>query len=198
MTDTHTKRATLDELLEFANKVRNAGGGNPIDALMPAVPADPKQCLIAKNLNFNCWVDAGEYGDEWTMWVTTRELAQNIAKAVGCDTATSTRVDTETSVSFPVYGIVLPKEIGEVAQQFDSAWDDFNACREDELQRLQDEDKADYLIDEEHVGKWQLKDGVAVPQIPVQDPEMFKMIDASVKEAINLATAVNADGEIII
>ncbi len=49
-----TERASFEELLEFANKVRVAGGGKVIEALMPAIPRNPHACLVAKNLNFNC------------------------------------------------------------------------------------------------------------------------------------------------
>jgi hypothetical protein len=48
--------ATEAELLEFANKIREAGGANPLDALMPSTPSDSKACLIAQALNFSCVV----------------------------------------------------------------------------------------------------------------------------------------------
>ncbi len=91
------ERASFEELLDFANKVRAAGGGNPLDALMPAVPEDPSQCLIAKNLNFNCVVDGGparhqhitegaesydKSGEAWYMQTDDRALRDRIADAL--------------------------------------------------------------------------------------------------------------------
>lgn len=111
-----TKRATLEELKEFANKVREAGGANPIDALIPAVPQDSEQCLIAKNLNFNCSVEPGGShngwpNDEWVMVLPDEAIRDSIASKLGLK---------------PVghYGVLLPSEIGAVAQAFDDALED--------------------------------------------------------------------------
>ena len=57
-----TRRMPLDELLKVCNEVRTAGGGSLLDALLPAVPADEDQCIIAKNMNFNCEVEAETLG----------------------------------------------------------------------------------------------------------------------------------------
>lgn len=99
-------RATLPELIEFANQIREAGGGNPLFALMPAVPQDASQCLIAKNLNFNCRVSG--YQGRWAMW-TDEATADRIADAMGLE-----RVYVLTE-----HGVILPEAIGQVATDFD-------------------------------------------------------------------------------
>src|SRR5690349_15016190 len=58
------ERAPLDEVLAVCNEVRKAGGANPLDALLPATPSDPNGCLIARNLNFSCYVQGGSPYDE--------------------------------------------------------------------------------------------------------------------------------------
>lgn len=107
-------RATLDETLAFANAVREAGGGNPLDALMPAIPQDQHQCLIAKNLNFNCYVTV--YDKAWGMYVEDKELALRIANNLGLTMDMSRVFDG-------FFGVYLPPEIGEVASDFDAAQD---------------------------------------------------------------------------
>lgn len=51
--------ATPEEILAFANRVRAAGGAEVIEDLMPAVPTDARQCLIARNLNFDSAISSG-------------------------------------------------------------------------------------------------------------------------------------------
>lgn len=48
--------ASADELLEFVNKGRDAGGADILDALLPSLPSMPGACLIANALNFGCEV----------------------------------------------------------------------------------------------------------------------------------------------
>lgn len=106
-------RASLGELLDFANRVREAGGGATLHALMPARPADPKLCLIARNLNFDCSVDGGRGpNDEWGMNVHDPVLANRIAEAL----------DLELS-PYNSTTILLPEQIGQVARDFDIMWD---------------------------------------------------------------------------
>lgn len=52
---------TEEELLEFANKIREAGGAELIEALLPSRPNDPSSCLIANALNFTSRVTGGEH-----------------------------------------------------------------------------------------------------------------------------------------
>lgn len=101
-------RATLPELIEFANDVRQAGGGNPLDALMPAVPQDSTQCLIAKNLNFNCRVSG--YNGAWAMWVDDSATADRIADGMGLECI---------HLGKAAHGVILPEAIGQVATDFD-------------------------------------------------------------------------------
>lgn len=111
-------RATFDEVLEFANAVRAAGGGAVLDALMPATPDDAHQCLIAKNLNFNCRVDGDVSSGHWNMYfeddVTLRD---RIADALGLEKGDD-RDEYDTVYD---YYVKLPAEIGQVAADFDSA-----------------------------------------------------------------------------
>lgn len=48
--------ATPEEVLDFANSVREAGGGDIIPELFPSIKRDVNHCLIAKALNFDCEV----------------------------------------------------------------------------------------------------------------------------------------------
>ena len=111
-------RATLEELLEFANKVREAGGGDVIEALMPSNPAIPESCLIANALNFNCQVSGG-IGEPWYMMISDRAVARKIVDKLGLkgeyleDSALSTRAAN----------VYLPDKIGHVARDFDRAAD---------------------------------------------------------------------------
>jgi hypothetical protein len=125
-------RATLAELHSFANKVRAAGGGNPIDALMPAVPQDTEQCLIAKNLNFNCEVK-GTIGYDfpfgsWVMELTDREIRDRIAAALNLETAERNGDYCEPCAKF--YAVLLPDEIGAIAAAFDDAADNLDSLVE--------------------------------------------------------------------
>lgn len=127
-------RATIEETLAFANAIREAGGGNPLDALMPAVPSDPSQCLIAKNLNFNCRVAGLEeddvhgelipaaYEGAWVMlFGNNKTLRDTIANALDLP-AIDSYIEDDTDEGWrrePDYAIVLPAEIGQVAADFD-------------------------------------------------------------------------------
>lgn len=159
---TVVERASFEELLDFANKVRAAGGGNPLSALMPAVPENENQCLIAKNLNFNCAVcglsgmkDAetgGEIdGSPWVMILDEDEaLARNISEALGLRLVTKA-IDGSLRPDKIVFewGVVLPPEIGQVAADFDEwheaiTWDGddqpvlWDRADPDAIQRLKD------------------------------------------------------------
>lgn len=119
--------ATETELLEFANKMRAAGEGDFLDALMPSVPSDTNQCLIANALNFKCSVfgapgdQEDSHGDElWAMYFP-RNMAhariRKIAEAVGCEVAEVT--DRHDLQAHSRLCVVLPEEIGLVAKAFD-------------------------------------------------------------------------------
>jgi hypothetical protein len=82
-----SSRASFEELMEFANRIREAGGGNPLDALMPAIPQDSSQCLIARNLNFNCEVNGSDVQPgHWCMWVDDRATRDKIAATLNLPT----------------------------------------------------------------------------------------------------------------
>lgn len=113
---------TEEELLEFANKIRNAGGANIIEAFMPSVVGEPESCLIANALNFSCSVNPvhphlpnGEF-PAWHMmfpYRTTCDEVELIAETVGCKCPPGYwgGVIDDT--------IILPREIGNAAQAFD-------------------------------------------------------------------------------
>lgn len=123
---TEGKIASEQEVIDFANKVREAGGGDLIEALMPSYPSDPNTCLIANALNFECkingWraanVEAEEILDRdilpykavdgflWSMSVETDDLAEKIAAALDLPYIDNGRV-------------ILPGEIASVATKFD-------------------------------------------------------------------------------
>ena len=119
------KYATEQEVLDFANKVREAGGGEVIDELLPAYAGAPNQCLIAKALNFDCSVyptgnidgvyPTGNIDDPATsFWImdVDSEVADKIADATGCEV--HYRGDDYSSLK-------LPELIGNAAHAFDCA-----------------------------------------------------------------------------
>lgn len=119
---TATARASLDEVRDFANKVRKAGGGNPLHALVPAFPTDATKCLIAKNLNFNCIVSADD--GNWYMGLDDEKIARKIAETLKLDLV-FVDVPIWDTINLP-WRISLPSGIGRVAEDFDKAY--YLAC----------------------------------------------------------------------
>lgn len=181
------KRASLKKLLKFANEIREAGGGNPIDALIPAVPVNAEECLIARNLNFNCTVNGApdpgseepwEAGD-WAMY-TNRKVRDAIAEKLGLH-----KIEYKTEAKKKdgdyiltkngdyrkktVYGVVLPRDIGLVARDFDEVVKILNKGRKPGSQKQKDLLK-----------------------------EMWPYIETSVKEAYKNATYINENGELVL
>ena len=127
--------ASLEETLAFCNKVREAGGADPLEALMPSIPQNENSCLIARNLNFDCEVSGGAYPDaenrwgkealwedgtdKWFMFVDDVETRYRIANYLGLKIETLQDGWDEIRE-----GITLPKEIGNVAAEFDAWLDD--------------------------------------------------------------------------
>lgn len=116
-------------LLEFANKVREAGGGTPLSALMPSVPQNHQQCLIARALNFSCAVGPEQGIDverfpsgaiRWVMRVSSEEKTIEIAKSAGLDL----RFEGLNLV------LLLPEEIGNAARAFDLHHSEFTGLTE--------------------------------------------------------------------
>lgn len=175
------KRASLEELKKFANAVREAGGGNPLDALMPSVPADPSKCLIAKNLNFNCTVDTefspGPDGETWSMQIDDERVSRSIADTLGLNLATlPTYNDSDED---EIMGVFLPEEIGNVAEDFDNVFEAVRDTKKGSGTSLRDE-LAKYDLTERDLA------------------EIWPYVEESKKEAYGLATVVNPDGSIVI
>lgn len=109
--------ATEEELLEFANKVRAAGGGNALEALLPSRKGMPKSCLIARACNFECAVDCTGHGDGegWTMQIFGNEkVARSVSEKLGL----TLHVEGE-GTDWVGHYIELPGTIGAAAMAFD-------------------------------------------------------------------------------
>lgn len=106
--------ASLSELKRFCNRVRRAGGGKEIKDLMPGYPGNANECLIAKNLNFNCAVRPapGETArGEWRMYISDSTTAEKIAKTAKLQFI---------KARYPnAAAVVLPARISAVARGFD-------------------------------------------------------------------------------
>lgn len=107
-------RASVNEVITFANKIRNAGGADIINELMPSIPEEPNSCLIANALNFDCEVNTDINGN-WTMSVYDYNTGINIAENLGMEYCSSE--DDNVVI------IDLPERIGLVAEAFDSFCD---------------------------------------------------------------------------
>ena len=135
--------ASVEEVLDFCNKVRKAGGAKPLNALLPGVPSDPDACLIAQNLNFECMVmgpntgatredrrkvkAAGGKEKIWCMFIRDEKVRDKIAAALDL-----VAVNFDEGDGFePPFAVILPQKIGNVAENFDKAWDDFHRDFED-------------------------------------------------------------------
>lgn len=125
------KAANRSALLEFANKVREAGGGTPLAALMPALPANAHQCLIARSLNFSCAVRPEPAyprerfpsgAERWIMDVEPEEKAVEIAKGAG--------LDLRYNEPLGRLVLLLPEEIGNAAHAFDHKVPEFAGLTE--------------------------------------------------------------------
>lgn len=204
------KRASLVEVLDFANKVRAAGGGNPIDALMPAVPEATTECLIAKNLNFNCSVKGTEdytaVGENrWVMELTDKAIRDRIADSLGL-----ARRNYQPTWDDARYAVVLPEKIGQVAADFDSVYEAialivdiaerafydkrgyWPGCEDDRVFRdgENDEESFDAAL------------RVAAKQAPKKDKrmivELLPYVQGASEEARSIATLITEDGSIVL
>ena len=115
--------ATEQELLDFCNRVREAGGANILEELLPSIPGLGRECLIANALNFGCRVwpvrrrPDGLFS-EWQMQLPeniTSEQAEAIAEAVGSPVVWP---KPDQWGQEPPY-VVLPEHIGNAAHAFD-------------------------------------------------------------------------------
>lgn len=111
--------ATEAELLEFANKVRLAGGGEVISALLPSEKSAPNACLIANALNFDSEVNVkdGELrnsDNSWTWQMRFTGVADAKAEAI------AVAVGNELRRSLGGwFAVTLPGHIGNAAHAFD-------------------------------------------------------------------------------
>lgn len=120
------ERATLQETLDFANKVREAGGADALDALMPSSPQEPGSCLIANALNFSCEISGAEGTFGKNRWAMFLEGAKAIEQARKIGKALDLKIRVYEEDSFDGAQILLPLEIGQVADDFDKASDVLN------------------------------------------------------------------------
>lgn len=129
--------ATERELLNFANKIRKAGGADILDSLLPSIREDSMSCLVATAVNFQSevipWMPAKEPhrvlnkywrdGSEKWLMIPQRgnqddcnKLARELAKKL------KLRLLRQSLGGKPVeyaYGVLLPKHISNAAQAFD-------------------------------------------------------------------------------
>jgi hypothetical protein len=117
MEESKYNRASFDEVLNFCNAVREAGGANPLDALLPAVPSDSTSCLIARNLNFSCTVTpSGDHyqAELWYMEIDDPQIVETIIDNVD-------GAEPFVDLNGRVYAtrVLLPPEIAQVAIEFD-------------------------------------------------------------------------------
>ena len=124
--------ATEQELLAFCNRVREAGGAQVLDALLPSQLKKSETCLIANNLNFGCRVVPCEPYDEdrfpriegrssqWFMLLPDNlraAIVKKVAEAVWRD-EDGAPGDVVTFYAGSL-AIKLPEVIGNSAQAFD-------------------------------------------------------------------------------
>lgn len=112
--------ATEAELLEFANKVREAGGANILEALLPSKKGMPSTCLIANALNFSCQVkgyhDNNRERHEDGSYLWGMFLPPNMTGAEGRKIADK----LDLRYRRHKHMIELPIHIGNAAQAFDA------------------------------------------------------------------------------
>lgn len=79
--------ADNEELLNFANQVREAGGAGILDALIPSYPQESEACLIAKALNFDCSInddlELWSKDEEYSVLFGTKHLTSSISEDLG-------------------------------------------------------------------------------------------------------------------
>lgn len=118
--------ATEEELLEFANAIRAAGGADVLEALLPSVPKRAGQCLIANALNFSCEVRGLGSGstttfDDGVSYRWGMFLPHNITSAQldALDGLEIDGVELRKCLDDTFY-LTLPKHVGNAAEAFDT------------------------------------------------------------------------------
>lgn len=116
--------ATEEELLEFANTVRKAGGANVLEALLPSRQGNSESCLIATALNFGCNIDShgdsypdgvGKWAMEFPAHMSNERIKEIIAQVPGGRLIKSPFAEEGEKR----YAMLLPKHIGNAALAFD-------------------------------------------------------------------------------
>ena len=133
--------AGKEELLAYVNRIREAGGANALEALVPSIPGSQEACLIARALNFGCKVyvaGGGDYKDgsrRWVMETPDNETTRRLAKGMRERTRWLDE-DHELVVHrkpYPESGdrlvMVLPKRIGNAAHAFDKRHPEFDGLK---------------------------------------------------------------------
>jgi hypothetical protein len=120
--------ATEQELLDFVNRARAAGGADILEALLPSKPCEPQQCLIARGLNFSCYV-ATLSRDRWGMYLPRNmsfEQAKRIADGLECELLAVNGTAWAPTIAAAIERgddidlvIKLPIPIGNAADAFD-------------------------------------------------------------------------------
>jgi hypothetical protein len=128
--DDYDKRltyATEEQMLEFANVVRAAGGANALEAFFPSEPENPKACLIANALNFKTSVQPLWSREHYSwMMVFPKNMAKAKVEAIAKAIQSLGYDDVSYAFDHLVDGeqrkiIRLPKVIGNTADAFDNA-----------------------------------------------------------------------------
>lgn len=137
--------AGRDELLAYANRIREAGGANALDALLPSKPGQAHACLIANALNFGCEVrpifgrDYPDGSQPWAMRTADDDTTRRLAKRVNGRTLwvwfdgwemTTTGPSAEYEDEYDRFLVLLlPKRIGNAADAFDNKHPEFDGLR---------------------------------------------------------------------
>jgi hypothetical protein len=111
--------ATEEELLEFANKVRKAGGADVIEALLPSLKGAQSKCLIANALNFSCRVHGY---DRWSRWEDgSKEYRWCMELPENMDVERAEKIASEVGLEYDeeYHCFPLPRHIGNAAYAFD-------------------------------------------------------------------------------
>lgn len=128
--------ATVEELLAFANKVRETAGGDFLGALLPGHALDSAQCLIARNLNFHSEVlPVDTYSEhlqwpsgawKWMMAPSDPAVAELVAAKLDLELIDNPEEDSGEERK----AVVLPEQIGNAAKAFDErkAFIDYHAA----------------------------------------------------------------------
>lgn len=128
-------RCSVNELRDFANKLREIGGADVITELLPSNAGNADSCLIANALNFDSKVGpskwfAGNVADHvdanghsiWYIQFANEELANKVSEGMAMPVL-HIRTDYEGNKIYRHSLLVLPYKIYAAAFAFDSRLD---------------------------------------------------------------------------